>query len=282
MTQTSVLFMATGDISFGWAVEKVIRKHGYDHLFAAVAPILKPADLVLANLEGPITTRGVPVAKTTRFRYHPSCLAAIKRAGIDAVCVANNHTLDYGRIGLQDTLKHLQKQGIPYMGAGLNENLAHQPLILRYGGLSIGFLAYLEYPYVGVVYDGGLATVARATPHLISKDIEQLRDKVDVVVVSFHWGKEFDLRPNRQQKRLAYLAIDAGADLILGHHPHVLQPSEIYKDRLIAYSLGNFVFAMHKPPRNRSTILQCRLSPNKVDNIEFIPLQIKKCCPQPL
>ncbi|MGE5380390.1 MAG: CapA family protein, partial [Methylocystaceae bacterium] len=88
-------------------------------------------------------------------------------------------------------------------------------------------------------------------------------------------------RPNQQQKRLGHLAIDAGADLIIGHHPHVLQPSETYKDKLIAYSLGNFVFAMHKPPRNQSTILQCRLSKHKVSDIKFIPLTIKGCRPHP-
>jgi len=278
----SIQFMATGDISFGWAVPGVIRKYGYNHLFAKVAPILQSADLVLANLEGPVSTQGLPIKKTTRFRYHPACLRAIKRAGIDAVCLANNHALDYGRIALLDTLGHLQQSSIPYMGAGKDAAEAHRPLILRREGLLLGFLAYNDYPYVGIAYNGDKATVAKATPRLIKKDIAALRDLVDVVVVSFHWGTEFHTLPNQRQKRLGHLAVDAGADLVIGHHPHVLQPSEIYKDKLIAYSLGNFVFAMHKPPKNCSTILKCRLAPQQVSDIEFIPLVIKGCRPQPV
>ncbi|MGE5379449.1 MAG: CapA family protein, partial [Methylocystaceae bacterium] len=97
---SNLLFMATGDISFGWAVNTVIKKHGYDYLFELVTPILSQAGLVLANLEGPVSTRGTAIKKSTRFRYHPDCLTALKRAGIDAVTVANNHTLDYGRTAL--------------------------------------------------------------------------------------------------------------------------------------------------------------------------------------
>lgn len=277
----SVNFMAVGDISFGWGTAKVIAQKGYDHLFSQVKPIFNLADLVLGNLEGPVSTRGLPIRKTTRFRYHPNCLTAIKRAGIDVVTVANNHTLDYGRIALLDTLKYLQQEGIPFMGAGKNETDAHQPVILQRNNLNIGFLSYNDYPYIGIVYNGKKATVARATPSMIKRDIAALRPKVDVVITSFHWGDEFAPRPNRRQKYLAHLAVDSGADLVIGHHPHILQPSEVYKEKLIAYSLGNFVFAMRKYPSNLSTILQCRLSRHKVSDVNFIPVIIKSSRPEP-
>lgn len=278
----AVKFLATGDISFGWATANVIQKQGYDHLFSGVTSYFQQADLVLANLEGPVSLRGLPIRKTTRFRYRPECLAALKRAGIGAVTIANNHTLDYGRTALLDTLAYLKQAGIPYLGAGPNGALAHQPLIITINHLTLGLLAYNDYPYIGIKYDHEKATVARATPQLIRQDIERLRGKVDVLITSFHWGNEFSTRPNQRQRYLAHLAVDLGADLVIGHHPHVLQPSEIYKSKLIVYSLGNFIFAMHKPPRNRSAILQCVLSPNQVSDVKLIPLVIKGCRPQAL
>lgn len=274
-----VSFMAVGDISFGWGVKDIGEKHGYNYLFENVSKILRKGDLVLANLEGPITKRGRQVKKNIRFRYDPAVLTAIRRSGINVCCVANNHTLDYGRIGLLDTLSYLKQYGLKSVGAGRNESLAHEPLIVKRGGLRIAYLAYTDYPYVGVTYDPNRATAARATDHLVARDIRKVKDQVDLVIVSFHWGKENDSKPNTRQQALARLAIDSGADLIIGHHPHVLQPFEYYREKLIIYSLGNFIFDMHSPARRRSAIFRCLLTPNGVSEAEFIPIIIRNCRP---
>lgn len=273
-------FMAVGDMSFGWGVNEIAQKYGYNYLFNNVSKILRKGDLVLANLEGPITLRGRQIKKNIRFRYNPAVLTAIRDSGISLCSLANNHTLDYGRIGLLDTLAYLSQYGLKSMGAGCNESSAHQPLIVNQNGLKIAFLAYTDYPYVGLLYDPNNATVARASDPLVVRDIKQVKKQVDLVIVSFHWGTEFASEPNARQRTLAQLAIDSGADLIIGHHPHVLQPSEYYKGKLIIYSLGNFIFDMKGLARNQSTIFECKLTKGGICGEKFIPVRIRNRQPQ--
>lgn len=279
--EDSLVFMATGDILLGGPVQKEIDIHGYDYLLSGVAPVLRSGDLVLANLEGPVAASGHPVKKRFRFRMAPDALAALREAGVNMVTLANNHTLDYGRVALADTFENLRCQGIDYMGAGHNEKEANQPLIINKNNLRIGFLAYTVFPTYGVSHDPRRVSVARPLKQsLVRQRIKQLKSQVDLVIVSFHWGWEFHTKPSVLQRQWAHIAINAGADLILGHHPHVLQTRERYKGKLIVYSLGNFVFYMTEPETCKSTIFKCRLTKNGAEDVEFIPVNIRNYRPE--
>jgi poly-gamma-glutamate synthesis protein (capsule biosynthesis protein) len=249
-------------------------------MLSGVSATLRGGDLVLANLETPITTRGLPLKKFT-FRSAPPAAAALRKAGVTLVSLANNHTLDYGRRGLVDTLKALPKYGIESVGAGLNKKAAHKPLIMSKNGLTVGFLSYITFLAPGIPRELARVSVAFAPNRaVLTQNVQQLKSKVDLVIVSFHWGREFHRQHNDLQKRYARAAIDAGADLVLGHHPHVLQPSETYRGKLIVYSLGNFLFFMTRPRTRDSTIFRCRLTENGIENAEFLPVRIRNYRPE--
>lgn len=275
----SVNFLAVGDVLLGGPVKSKIDKFGYDHMLGGVASTLNQGDLVFANLETSITVRGLPLKKRFRFRSKPEALAALRRAGINIVNLANNHTLDYGRLGLRDTLDHLKEYDIPYIGAGPNKKRAHKPLIITRNNLKVGFLGYAVFRFFGVSYKPEKASVAQVSKIIhFQENIANLRKHVDVLIVSFHWGREFYIQPNKLQRRLAHAAINAGADLVLGHHPHVLQPSEWYKGKLIVYSLGNFVFFNYGS--KHTNIFKCQLTKEGVKNVEFIPVVIRDFRPE--
>jgi poly-gamma-glutamate capsule biosynthesis protein CapA/YwtB (metallophosphatase superfamily) len=211
--------------------------------------IFSEADLSMVNLENPITERIQRVPKEFNFKMNPKYLKVLQEAGIKLVTLANNHVFDYGADGLLDTIHFLDSVGIRHVGAGSNLDAAREPAIFDVKGVRLGFLAY----FGGGTYaaTGTRAGVAPRFQYMIKTDIQKLKqaDKVDYVVVNFHWGKEKALYPEDWQVALAHFTVDCGADVVIGHHPHVLQGVEKYKDAVIAYSLGNFLFG----GKNRST-----------------------------
>ncbi|MGE5418206.1 MAG: CapA family protein [Acidobacteriota bacterium] len=277
----TIRLVAVGDILLGRGVGTFIKKHSHDYPFKAVSKVLQTGDIVIANLECPATNKGYPVVKPITFNSDPRSLMAIKKAGITMVSMANNHVLDYGRTGLLETMKHLHQSGISFFGAGRNAREAHTPLIVNKNGIKIAFLSYSAFPYEGISYDHARANIAQGCKKaIISQDIQAVRNKVDLVIVCFHWGREFRTTPTALQRVLARATIDAGADLIIGHHPHVLQPPSYYRGKLILYSLGNFVFDQTEPKQSESVIFICDLTPAGIRNIRFIPVKISNCQPR--
>lgn len=277
----SVNFLAVGDIMLGRGVKNVINRYGYEYPFNGVSRVLQGGDLVLANLECPITDRWSPIKKRFRFRGNAASLAAMRNSGINLVSLANNHTLDQGRLGLLDTLANLKKSGIRSVGAGHNQKAAYRPVIIEKNGLKIAFLAYTALACHGVVYRPNRASVSQClSTRVVQRHIKRAKAKADLVIVSFHWGLEFLPKPNLLQRNLAHIAVDAGADLIIGHHPHVLQTRERYHGRLIIYSLGNFIFDYTQLARCRSTIFKCRLTRQGVRDVQFVPARIRGCRPE--
>ena len=219
----------------------LMDEHGSIYPFERVRDLLQDADITIANLEGALTERGLPVDKLYNFRTPPRFASGLKEAGIDVVALGNNHTADYGVVGVQDTLAALDDAGLLYSGAGMNEAAARAPAIVEVDGLRIAFLSYTDQlvnMFAGL-YQAGVAYADVAS---ITEDVGAARLVADVVVVSIHSGLEYVDDPTVVQQQLAYAAIDAGALLVLGHHPHTLQRLEEYGGGLIAYSLGNFVF----------------------------------------
>jgi poly-gamma-glutamate synthesis protein (capsule biosynthesis protein) len=270
-----VRLAAVGDILLDRGVAERMERFGEDYPFAEVRDELAAADVTLGNLECPVATRGHPVRKPAVFRAAPERLAALTAAGFDLVWLGNNHALDYGRAGLVDTMEHLTAQGLRFVGAGRTAAAARAPVVVERKGLRIAFLSFSAFLPEGVFVRPEEPGVAWLDPEVVEAQIRLARSQADVVVVSLHWGVEHSPRPLERQREQAHRFVDAGADLLLGHHPHVLQGLEVYRSALIAYSLGNFVF--DSPSRQVSTtaILHCDLTAEGVIQAEMTPLAVR-------
>jgi len=235
----SVVF--AGDIMLEGGPDRAIRR-GHDPI-AGVAHLFKGADIRLGNLECVVATVGsVEPEKPNVFRVHPRGLKYVKRH-FDAVGLANNHSGDYGPQAFAQMLGLLKQSGLGYYGGGQDLKEAHKPLILERQGLRIAILGYDEFQPRNFEADHDRPGVAWSEDEQVVRDITDARRvwKADVVIPVMHWGWE-EPRANARQRALARLMIDAGADAVIGGHPHQLQDTEQYKDKPIFYSLGNFVF----------------------------------------
>lgn len=232
--------IAVGDIMLGGRSRRVIASRGAGYPFEAVAPLLNSAPVVMGNLEGPFARIARRQERNFSYRMNPDLAKAIAGAGIGVLTLANNHLMDCGRIGVLETLAALDAASIGALGAGITSRHAHQPVIRQAGGLRIGMLGYYWNQRCGsMTNDAGCAV---DSPQALAEDIGSLRQQVDRVVVTFHWGVPYLREPSAEDRAKARLAIDCGADAVIGHHPHIIQPFEIYRERPIFYSVGNFTF----------------------------------------
>lgn len=241
-TTTSLMFV--GDIMMDRGVERSVNKNGsgdYDYLFHRVSFLTK-ADIAFANLEGPISDKGVDKHNLYSFRMDPKSTEALVNAGFDMLSVANNHMGDWGREAFVDTLNRLTGASLAYVGAGFNQAEAERVKIIEKNGTKFGFVGFTDVGPNDLAADGDRAGLVLASEESVVKIVGAAAKEADVVIASFHFGDEYKSEPSERQKKLAKLAIDSGAKIVVGHHPHVIQPVEYYKDGVIAYSLGNFVF----------------------------------------
>ncbi len=244
--------------------------------------LFRTDDFSLVNLESCVTLRGTATEKPYTFRTRPEFLAALRRAGVDLVSIANNHVYDYGDTGLYDTMAALEALGLPAIGAGRTETEAHAPHLVTLRGRTFAFLAYYrgtESPPAR----GNRPGVAERYLRLIARDIRTARRtlRADHVIVSLHWGKEKAEQPEPWQRRFARAVIDAGADAVIGHHPHVLQGIEQYRGKPIAYSLGNLIFGGNSRQDYDTAVLELawdsrgvstRILPVRVRGYRAVPL----------
>lgn len=235
-----------GDIMLDRLVKKRIDRADNPLLpFLLIADVLRSADLAVANLEGPVSDRGVNQGSKYSFRFEPrGTMRALTFAGFDVINLANNHIWDWGTAALLDTLTHLRSAGIQTIGAGANQAEANQPAIATLGDARVGFLGYTTLYPKSLEATATRAGVSSPQLSLITAQIADLKanQNIDLVVVSLHWGIEYEDHSTTSQQLFAHALIDAGADLVVGHHPHVVQEVEKYHGKYIAYSLGNFVF----------------------------------------
>lgn len=269
-----VTITAVGDIMLAGADSTTLRERGFDYPFAATRHELAKGDLVVGNLEAPIATGGVEFrAKRFRFRTDPKVARALKQAGFSVVTLANNHIMDFGPSALQETLSLLDRNGIRHVGAGMNLNAARRETVLSANGSRVAFLAYsLTLPTEFYATPATPGTVP-GWPRFFREDIARARQAADYVVVSFHWGSEGATLPHPYQIETAHAAIDAGATVVIGHHPHVLQGVERYGDGIILYSLGNFAFNTTSRLSDRSVIARITLD-GGVKEVELVPLNV--------
>ncbi len=203
---------------------------------------LNKNDIVFANLEGPISDQGKDIRNLYSFRMDPETAPAIKGGGVDIVSVANNHVGDWGRDAYIDTLANLKENEIAYAGGGMNAREAQEPTIIEKNDMKIGYLAFSDKGPNWMEARTDQAGLLLANNPRFDEIIKNASAKVDFLVVSFHFGEEYQTKHNDRQAYLAHLAVDDGAKLVIGAHPHVVEDFEVYKNSYIAYSLGNFIF----------------------------------------
>ncbi|KPJ71700.1 hypothetical protein AMJ50_01015 [Parcubacteria bacterium DG_74_3] len=268
-----------GDIMLDRGVKYMVKKYGegdYKFLFSKIATNLNEADISFGNIEGPISDKGQRVGSIYSFRNEPRTIESLIFAGFDVLSVANNHIFDYGREAVEDTFLRLKEIGIDYVGGGFSEKEAHLPLVKQIDGTKIAFLAYnhlgSEY-WVAHENKSGIAWLDEK----IVKDIKKAKENANIVIISMHFGEEYQLNPTPTQKYFGRLAIDSGADLVIGHHPHVIQEIEKYKGGYIVYSLGNFVFDQgFSEETTRGLLLRVTISNNKIQKLFPIEIKINK------
>ena len=275
-----VILMAVGDIMLGRTIGEMIETDGPDAPFLYTSKVLSSADITLGNLECPISDRGFAEEKIYSFRAPISAGESLAGAGIDLVNLANNHVLDYGPLALEDTINILALNQVQSVGAGLNAEEAYTPFYKEINGLRLAFLAFADIPPTDYDYRSWEAGenkpgIAWAVENKIRKSIYDAKQQADIVIVLVHNGYEIKQQVVNAQQKIAHLAIDSGASLVIGSHPHVLQRIDEYNNGLIVYSMGNFVFDNFLFPPNYSAILKVELSPDGVESYELIDVIIQ-------
>src|SRR5918992_1298161 len=276
-----LVLAAGGDVNVGDRIGAAITADGPHRPWARVAPLLRAADLAVVNLECAVSDRGAPVAKEYTFRGPPAAFVGVARAGVDAVSVANNHSLDYGGDAFLDTLARSRRARVQPFGGGGNLAAARRPVLFERGGLTVALLGYSDVRPLG--FDAAPGTPGAARPGLAWTRAEAgpARRRADLVVVYFHWGTELARRPDARQQRFAAAAIGAGATVVLGAHPHVLQPLERRGGRVVAWSLGNLVFGAGSPGTTETGILFVHLGADGAHAAELVPARIHGFTPVP-
>ena len=270
----AVTLVFAGDVVLDAEVGKMIMR-GHDP-FAGFSATFKEADIRIANLECVVSTKGEEADKTFTFRAHPRVLPTLRRH-FDALALANNHSGDYGREAFSEMLNLLPAAGLQYFGGGRNLKEAHAPLILERKGLRIALLGYNEFMPRSFEADTDAPGVAWSEDEQVVADIRAARTvhRADLVIPIMHWGWENELVANARQRQLARVMIEAGADAVIGGHPHVTQDIEHHQGKPIVYSVGNFVMKeTDNDNQRRAWILRLRLDREGVQAFDTLAVQI--------
>jgi len=282
-----------GDVVPGRSMEAQLARYGPAYPWGGLGQLLRQADLAVANLESVLTTQGQPLSKPYVIRAHPRSGQTLVEAGLDLVSLANNHALDYGQVGLDETLNTLDALGITSVGAGCETGTnksgdpcdAGRPAILALNGVKVAVLGYAGAYWNGSPDMPASDRIAWAEPDRVQADIRAVRDQADVVIVLLHAGVEYAAKPSSSQVTVAHAAVDAGADLVVGHHPHVTQTVERYSPQgtaggngrhgLIVYSLGNAVFDIPRRAAMQGNLLRVYVTQDGLQRAELWPFWIE-------
>ncbi len=270
-----------GDVHFADRTLSLLERP--ETAFGKIAPVLARADLAIVNLETAVTERGTPEPKEFLFRAPASAFAAVKAAGVDAVSIANNHALDYGRVGLADTLDAARAAGIPALGGGEAAD-ADRPWIFPGENTKIAVVALT---HVNELWESWKATDSRPGLAMLRDEqralaaVRSARSQADVVIVAVHWGPEYQECPNGELKRLASALIEAGADVIAGGHQHLLLGAGWQGQSYVAYGLGNFLWWRNDAMSNDTGVLWVTIRAGKVKTAGLVPAYIDRVTGQP-
>ncbi len=295
--EQTIILLAGGDVTLGYHFEEYFdeqvskgrsREAMFEYGFREVQPAVRGSDLFVINLECPFTLRGEKIPKNFNFRARPELVSALVAGGVGAVSLANNHLMDYGPLGLVDTLETLELAHLPHFGAGRNLAEARRPAIIVVRGMRIALLGYFFLgenniePAEVIATDerpgvAGHHSNADLLERMLREDVALARAQSEMVIPFFHWGREGSHLPEPYQIKLAHAAVDAGAAAVLGSHPHVLQGMELYRGAPIVYSLGNFVFGGNWDPKNKEgALFKATFSGGRYVGSEVVPLRIDR------
>ncbi|MFH1207656.1 MAG: CapA family protein [Patescibacteria group bacterium] len=270
--------IAVGDIMLSRDVEqKMINKKDWRFPFLETAALTSAGDIVFGNLETPLINGPRVLTGEMSFRADTRSVAGLTYAGFNVLSLANNHVKNQGEAGIASTIETLDQVNILHAGAGSNDAAAREPAIMEKNGLKFGFLAYVDSAFTPASYE---ATPIRAgSPFLneaaLADDLAGLKPRADVIIVSMHAGTEYQDSQNQKQTSFARRAIDLGAQVVIGHHPHVVEPVEQYRDGYIMYSLGNFVFDQMWSAKTRAgAVATITFTGTKPSDIKITPIKI--------
>lgn len=272
-----ISLIAVGDIMLSrYVAQKINELNDPDFPFQNISWFLKGGDITFGNLENPITPgRNIKITEMI-LRADPIMASALQNAGFNILSLANNHLPDFGTKGVTDTLQYLKDAHIKHIGAGKSREEAYEPQYININGLRLAFLAFTD-PHIapdGYSADDGPKTAALNSDNM-KISITNAAKEADFVIIYLHLGTEYSQEPDENQIYYSHLAIDAGADLVIGSHPHVVQKVELYKGKYMLHSLGNFIFDQLWSEETRESIaVRISIGVNGVECMEFLPLYI--------
>lgn len=268
-----------GDVMLGRSLNETIANNGCSYIWGNMIKHLQNADLSLINLETTLTRSNKIRPKVFNFKSHPQNVKCLTDVGIDVVNLANNHSLDFDIEGLQETLHTLDTTGILHVGAGMNTTEARKPVIITVHDVKIGIIGYSdnEPDWKAGINEPGINYIHVGDLQAIQQDIHAIRDKVDIVIATIHWGPNMREKPSDEFVNFAHAMIDAGIDIIHGHSAHILQGVEIYKNKLIMYDTGDFIddYVVDEHLRNdQSCLFLVTIDHQKIVSVQLIPALI--------
>jgi poly-gamma-glutamate synthesis protein (capsule biosynthesis protein) len=270
-----------GDVMLSRRVGSLARaRHDPSWPLRELAPVLRSADIAFVNLEAPFSDHGRSIEHGMIFKAEPEMISALETAGIAIVSTANNHARDCGRYGVEFTLSWLNRHGILAVGSAATAEAAHAGAVIERNGLRFGFLAYTFDQANGNYRDVDDRIAAMDVP-IMREDLARMCSHADVAIVSMHAGNEYWARPNARQIEFAHAALDAGASVVVGHHPHVTQPWECRDNGVIFYSLGNLVFdQFQRTETQRGALAEVVFSGKTLESAALLPVDIVGTVPK--
>ena len=270
-----------GDVMLSRHVARLARaRHDPASPLRDLAPVLRSADIAFVNLEAPFSDRGRLMEHGMIFKTEPNMIAALQTAGIAIVSTANNHARDCDSYGVEFTLSWLEQHGILAVGSAATAEAAHAGIVVERNGLRVGFLAY-TFDQSNGNYKDVDNRIASMDVAKMQADVARLLTHADVVIVSMHAGSEYRPHPNAQQIAFAHAAIDAGARVVVGHHPHVTQPWECLENGVIFYSLGNLVFdQFQRRETQHGALAEVVFSGKTLESAALLPIDIVETVPR--
>lgn len=277
-TRGRLVIHGTGDVSLDPSYVGTFASQGYGYAFSGLGGLFRRDDLTVVNLECAVSELGSPVPKEFNFRCDPDALRVARRMGVEVANLGNNHAYDYGPEALLDGVRNVRQAGLAPVGAGANQERALEPAMFELEGWTVAVvgLDMVVDPFpAAIATDAKPGTAAGHDEDLMIRAIEAADRVADVVVVTIHWGIELDTQPRDFQVALGHRMVDAGADVIFGHHAHRLQPMDRYRGRPIFWGLGNFVWPNFSTEGSTTAVARVTVTPEGRFEARLLPAFIE-------
>ncbi|MEX2275980.1 MAG: CapA family protein [Actinomycetota bacterium] len=274
----AIVIQGTGDVNIDPSYVPTFVSHGWDYAWSGLDGSFRRDDLTVINLECAVSDRGAAVEKEFNFRGDPAALGSMRRAGVEVANLGNNHAYDFGPAALLDTVRNVRRARIAPVGAGATQDDALDPARFELDGWKVAVLGFDQVvdPYPDAIATASKpGTAAGHDTQLMLRAIRSAARRSDIVVVTIHWGVELDTEPRPEQVVLGHRFVDAGADIVFGHHSHRLQPLDLYRGKPIFWSLGNFVWPDFSVAGSATGVGRVAIRPNGALRARLLPATIE-------